>query len=72
MEDIFSFLEAHFAKGNKYISGDSLTIADLLIFEEATNVELYNFDLSKWAKVKEWYDLVLENEAVKQIHLKFR
>ena len=38
----FDFLDKHLEKSS-YICGNSLTIADILIFEETTNVEMYKF-----------------------------
>lgn len=38
MSDAFDFLDARLTEGDKYICGNQLTIADLLIFHEATNV----------------------------------
>ena len=55
------FLDKHLSSGKKYICGNNLTIADLLIFFETTNVEAYELDLAPWAKVNEWYNRMLEN-----------
>lgn len=55
-----------------FICSETLTIADLLLFEESTNLEIYKIDISKWPKVHAWYERVLQNEAVKEIHDKFR
>ena len=49
-----------------------MTIADLLIFEETANVEIYKLDLAPWKNVKAWYDRVLTNEIVAGIQQKFR
>ena len=55
-----------------YLVGDHLTIADLLLFHETTNIELYDFDISYWHNVDSWYKRVQENPAVGEIHKKFR
>jgi glutathione S-transferase len=65
-------LDSLLAKGNPYIAGENLTIADLLIFSETTNVESYKLDLSPWKNVKAWYDRVLTHQAIADIHAKFR
>ena len=49
-----------------------MTIADLLIFEEATNVEIYNLELAPWKNVNAWYNRMLETKEVKDIHEGFR
>ena len=59
-------------KGNPYLVGSNLSIADLLIFAEATNAEVYKIDLAPWKNVKAWYDRLLNNEAVAGVHQKFR
>ena len=59
----FDFLDKHLEK-HRYVSGKNLTIADILIFHEATNVEMYKLDLSPWKNVKAWYDRVLENKII--------
>ena len=38
MGETFDFLEGLLSQGNKYVCGNNLTIADLLIFYETTNV----------------------------------
>lgn len=65
-------LDSILGKGNSYITGENLTIADLLIFEEATNVEIFKLDIAPWKNVKAWYDRLLTNEIVAGIHEKFR
>ena len=67
----FDFLDRHLQKSN-YICGDSLTIADILIFEETTNVEMFKFDISAWKNLKAWYNRVLENKVINAIHENFR
>ena len=52
--------------------GNNLTIADILIFEEATNVEVFKFELNPWKNVKGWYNRVLENKVINEIHKNFR
>lgn len=68
---IFDFMEKRLAK-RPYICGDKLTIADILIFHEATNVEMYKFDISSWKNFKAWYERVLENKVINEIHQNFR
>ena len=67
----FDFLDKHLSKA-PFVSGKSLTIADILIFHEATNAEMYKLDLSPWKNVKSWYDRVLENKSINEIHQNFR
>jgi glutathione S-transferase len=66
------FLDAHLAKGGQYICGAKLTIADLLIFHEATNVEVYRSDIRAWKHVNSWYSKVLGFKEVNEIHVNFR
>jgi len=54
-----------------YLVGNNLTIADLLIFEETTNIEFYKLDLAPWKNVKAWYDRMLTNEVIAAIHNQF-
>ena len=49
-----------------------MTIADLLIFHEATNVEVYNIDLGKWKNIEGWYNRMLQIKEIKEIHIMFR
>lgn len=72
MSAAIDFLEARLANGTPFICGKTLSIADLLLFSELTNIEIYKFDISKWKNVNAWYERLLENEAVRKIHLKFR
>ena len=48
MDLALDFLEKHLSGGSLFICGDQLTIADLLIFHEATNLETYKADFTKW------------------------
>ena len=57
MNETFRLLDKMFAK-SPYLVGDHLTIADLLIFHEATNIEIYDFDLSYWHHASAWYKRV--------------
>ena len=68
----FDLLNDLLGKGNSYLVGDSLSIADLLIFAETTNAEIYKIDLAPWKNVKAWYDRLLSNEAVAGVHQKFK
>ena len=72
MHSALDFLEKHFTKGGPYMVGDHMTIVDLLIFHEATNVEIYCLDLSKWKKVNEWYNLMITNEEIAKIYKVFQ
>ena len=65
-------LDTILSKGNPYLAGENLTIADLLVFEETTNVESYKLDLAPWKNVKAWYDRMLTHQALADIHAKFR
>ena len=72
MTSAFDHIEAQLAKGRKYLTGDNLTIADLLIFFETTNAEAYKFDFSKWTHLQNWYNQMIELDAIKPIHTKTR
>ena len=65
-------MENLFAKGGPYFVGERMTIADLLVFHETTNLEVYGMDLSKWKKVNEWYNLMISNEEVGKIYKNFQ
>ena len=60
MDNALDFVEGRLAqRGTPFLCGSSLTIADILLFHETSNVEFYEKDISKWAKVKAWYEKVL-------------
>ena len=59
MRATLDFLDNHLSNGGPYICGENMTIADLLIFHEATNVEFYKVELTPWKKVNEWYNRML-------------
>jgi glutathione S-transferase len=67
MCDGFDFMENRLNKGNLYLCGQTLSIADILFFCETTLIELYQFDISKWTHLRAWYDRILENQAIKVI-----
>ena len=68
----FDLLNDLLGKGNPYLAGENLSIADLLIFSETTNVEVHKIDLAPWKNLKAWYDRLLSNEAVAGVHQKYR
>ena len=72
MRATLDFLEKHFSDGKLFICGKNMTIADLLIFHEATNLEFYKIDVASWSKVNEWYNRMLENNEIAKIHQGFR
>ena len=68
MFSTLDFLDKHFSKGSEYICGNKMTIADLLIFHETTNVEVYNVNINKWKNIKTWYNKMLSNQVISDIH----
>jgi glutathione S-transferase len=40
---------------NKFIAGDSVTIADLLFYHELTNLVYFGLDHDNYPEVKRWY-----------------
>ncbi len=42
-------------EGKKYICGDMVTIADLLLFFEVTNMVTYELPYEKYTNVKRWF-----------------
>ena len=72
VEEILTFLDKQLAKGTTFLAGNHISIADLLIFEETTNVELGKLDLSKWTHLNTWYNKVLEVPEVAEIHKQFK
>uniref|UniRef100_A0A182T9B9 glutathione transferase n=1 Tax=Anopheles maculatus TaxID=74869 RepID=A0A182T9B9_9DIPT len=55
MKDAVSFLNT-FLDGQKYVAGDSLTIADLTILATVSTYDVAGFDLSKYPHVAAWYE----------------
>lgn len=72
IKDTLSFLQKRLSTGSPYLVGNHLSIADLLIFCQGTNLEAYKFDLTSWPHYNAWYNKVLENPVVGAIHTKFR
>ena len=61
MVQTFDYLESVLSQGEPFICGENMTIADLLIFHDATNVEAYKFELTRWTNVSAWYNRMLLN-----------
>ena len=72
MRSTLDFLNQYLEKRGPYICGENMTIADLLIFHEATNMEFYQIELAPWKTVNAWYNRMLENEEIAKIHKEFR
>ncbi len=41
---------------NKYVAGTHLTIADLSLLASSTIFEIFDYDLSDYPNVKEWFE----------------
>lgn len=54
IETAFDFLNT-FLEGQKYVTGDKLTIADIAILSTTTSFVALYFDLSKYTNVATWY-----------------
>ena len=68
-QGVVKTFEDIFLKGSKYISGDSLTIADLLAVNELTQVYYTtDFDFTKYPRVKEYIERCLENPVILQVN----
>ncbi|XP_065372220.1 glutathione S-transferase 1-1-like [Calliphora vicina] len=55
IEVAFDFLNT-FLEGNTYAAGDSLTIADFALLATVSTFDVAEFDFSKYANVKRWYE----------------
>lgn len=68
-EGVLKTFEDIFLKDNKYISGDSLTIADLLAVNELTQVYYTTeFDFTKYPRIKEYIERCLENPVILEVN----
>ncbi|XP_060649130.1 glutathione S-transferase 1-1-like [Drosophila nasuta] len=54
VEEALSFLNI-FLEGQKYVAGDSLTVADIVLLANIANFRVVNIDLSKYINVERWY-----------------
>lgn len=54
LEEGVGFLNT-FLEGNKYVAGDSFTVADISILASVSALEAFSFDLSKFPNVVRWY-----------------
>ena len=71
MKNTFDFLENHLNTSGKYVCGDNLTIADILLFHETTNVEMVKFDIKPWKNIQAWYERVSENKGINEVYKMF-
>ncbi|XP_034116462.1 glutathione S-transferase D2-like [Drosophila albomicans] len=55
VEDALGFLNA-FLEGQKYVAGDSFTVADTAILATISSFTIVNLDLSKYTNVVSWYE----------------
>ncbi|XP_055907933.1 glutathione S-transferase D1-like [Eupeodes corollae] len=54
MEEAFAMMEI-FLKGQEFVAGDNLTVADIAMVATVSNYEAAKFDLSKYPNVHRWY-----------------
>ena len=59
MKGAFDKLEFFLSKGNPFVCGSKVTIADILFFHETTNSIMYKYDITPWKNMKAWYDRML-------------
>ncbi|XP_062124117.1 glutathione S-transferase D1-like [Drosophila sulfurigaster albostrigata] len=55
VEEALGFLNA-FLEGQKYVAGDSFTVADTAILATISSFTIVKLDLSKYANIVRWYD----------------
>lgn len=67
MKGAFDKLEEILSKGNQFVCGSKVTIADILLFHETCNIYLYNYDLAPWVKVSAWFNRMLETKENSEI-----
>ena len=59
MKGAFDKLDSFLSKGNPYVCGAKVTIADILFFHEACNIVMYKYDIAPWTNLKAWFDRML-------------
>ena len=72
MKGAFDKLESFLSKGNPYVCGSKVTIADLLFFHESCNTIMYKYDISPWPNMKAWFDRMLELEENNDIIKRYK
>ena len=72
MSKALSDLDSFLSKGNPFICGDHMSIADLLLFHETVNIVFYKVDLEPWKNVKSWYEKMLAIKEISEIHDEFQ
>ena len=55
------------SNGNKFIAGDRVSIADLLLFYELTNLKYFGLNHDEYKDVKRWFEEVHNVPEVKRI-----
>ena len=69
-EEAESFANQQFAvvdkllSENSYLTGETLTIADLFAFAYIEQVEDYNFSIDEYPNVKAWYEKLQNRESI--------
>ena len=73
MEDALSKFNVFLSKGNTYICGEKVTIADLLYFFDTANVFfIYKGNLDKWEKVNNWFNKMMEISEIAKIQEQYK
>lgn len=54
-----SFVDKRLSTGSGYLVGDHLTIADLLLFFESTDLQVYKIDVAQWVHFGAWYNKLI-------------
>ena len=69
MHDGLKTLETTLAEGKTtFIAGDHLTIADLQIFHEVTNLLIYEIPFNNYTAITAWFNAVLAVPEARAIH----
>jgi len=68
-EECLKKFEDLYLKGKKYISGDTISFADLYMLHELTSVSLItDFDFSKFPQTQAFIERCLENPIIKEVN----
>lgn len=57
LEEAFDVLDT-FLADSPYVAGEHLTIADIALIATVSTIEISDFDISRFAHVKSWFDRV--------------
>jgi glutathione S-transferase len=72
MEAALDAINTHFLKEDKYINGiDNISLADISCYCELAQLQLINFDLSKYDRITTWQGKVNQFEEVQETHKLF-